>query len=193
MIKLYEIELCFKVPNDQGRLLDLRSKVFDILYAVEEFNCTEFKDYKKIFLKNILRKRIQLLLYIDKHNGSNQVTARDISVFSKRLYHDKNWSIFTKENAKLFVTLKFEECLNTTNYKFDGITFFSQEIIDIKKKYPQNNSNIDIFNSHILSDRDLLTWTEMLISMQEVGSEFEIERKKKIIYQLKEIIKNSSS
>lgn len=191
MVRVYEIELAFKVPNDQGRLLDLRSKVFDIIYAVEEFNYTDFKDSKKIYLANIDKRTISLLLYIDKLTGTKAVTARDISVFSKRLYHDKNWSIFTKENAKLFTTIKFEERFSYYyEEKFKEDRFYSQEVLELTKLYPDDNLNIPIFNSHILSDKDLLIWIEKLIATQELGSEFQIEKTKKAIYQLKEIIKS---
>lgn len=184
---MYNINLTFKVPNDNGRLLDFRQKVYDIIYAVEEFNYTVFPNTKKLYLNEIEKKVIKLILFIEK---KGKVTARDISVFSKRLYHDKNWIVFTKETAKLF-TAKLEKVRPGLAYmKFDESNFISDEVISLTQNYPKDLSNKTIFYNHILSDEDLKNWIEKLIKTQNQGNEFQVEKKKRVIYQLKEIIKN---
>ena len=196
MFDIYDVELVLKVPNNQGKLLDFRTRILDIIYAVEEFNYSNFSIKKKLYLKNVERKVIQLYLYIDK---KSDVTARDISAFSKRLYHDKNWSIFTRETSKLFTTLKLERInlninskYSNVRLKFDDENFISKDVLKIKEKYSNiDNSNIDIFNNHELSDDDLMYWIKKIIQTQNQGGPMEVERKKKIIYELKEIIKNN--
>lgn len=174
MKKIFKVIFKFKVPSTTGRSLDFRTKVADIKYAVEEFN-TSF-DFKEVKLISIRQQEIELLSMINVKDESVQVTAKYLSVFSKRLYHDRSWSIFSRENAKLFTASSFNDVTNKYLDIYEKIPVIPEDLQ--KSVHPELSKDIN----EQMDDASLIKALEALINIQDVGEEeIKLNRKKGII------------
>ncbi|MBV4425278.1 hypothetical protein [Clostridium tyrobutyricum] len=174
-MNIFKISLSFKVPNEQGILLDFRTKKQDIAYGVLAFN-RQFKNKKTIKLLNINKNSLVLLLKINK---PGKITAREITYFSKRLHHDRNWQKYSRDNTKLFTASVFNEV--------------TQQFINDFDKMPEVNTDInqeDLSNvtDVKLSDEDAINALKALINLQNIGSKEIIEKRKNLLLKIKNLL-----
>lgn len=180
MKKVFDIIFKFKVPSSAGNSLDFRTKISDIKYAVEQFN-NNF-NFKEIKLIDIRRQEIELLFIINAKNDSVQITAKDLSVLSKRLYHDRGWSIYSRENAKLFTASSFKEVTEKYLNIYEKMPVIPEELQ--KSVHPQLSKDIN----EQMDDSSSIKAFEALINIQNVGDEETKLRRKKGIIEIKSIL-----
>lgn len=173
-MKIYKILLCLKVPNEKGVMLDFRTKSQDITYGILAFN-KQFKGEKIIKLLRINEGSIELLLKIKKFC---EVTAREITYFSKRLHHDRNWKSYSRDETKLFTAKQFIEVTSEFINEFDNI----QEINDYNAE-----KNIE-GNDVRLSDEDAINALKALINLQNIGTIEVVERRKEVLIKIKKLL-----
>lgn len=178
-MKIYKILLCFKVPNEKGALLDFRTKRQDIIYGVLAFN-RQFRGEKVIKLINVYDSSIELLLKINK---LCEVTAREITYFSKRLHHDRDWKSYSRDETKLFTATQFNEVTREFIDSFDSLP----EISSDSTEKVINSSNAINHNMN-LSDEDAINALKALINLQNIGSKETIEKRKDILVKIKNLL-----
>lgn len=180
MKKIFKVIFTFKVPNSAGNALDFRTKVNDIKYAVESFN--ENFDFKKIKLVDVRQQELELLLSIDVENQSVLVNAKSLSAFSKRLYHDRGWSIYSSENAKLFTASSFQEVTSEYLQHYEKFPVIPEELQE--SIHPELTKDINAQ----MNDSDAIKALEALISIQNIGSEEVKASRKKGVVEIKRVL-----
>lgn len=186
MRTLYYVELVLKVPSEEGRKADFRTKTSDIITAVTKFN--QKYDFKKIKIREVESQKIILFFAIDLNSYDVPVSARDLSFFSKRLYHDFNWKIFSREGAKLFTAAAFtyveeEEHLRS----FDQAPAVPDSIKDLK--VDEESLEDDVHD--LITDEEALKLFEVLLSIQDIGDDLSIQARKKYIGDIKMTLLNA--
>lgn len=180
MNKIFKVIFTFKVPSNAGSLLDFRTKIGDIKYAVEKFNANF--SFKQVKLVSVRQQEIELLFSINVENESVTVSAKDLSVFSKRLYHDRTWSIYSRESAKLFTASTFEEVADELLQSYQQIPVIPDELQ--KSLHPELSKDI---NDQI-SDVAAVKAFESLINIQDIGDEDTRNDRKKGIVEIKRVL-----
>lgn len=178
MYKIYKSELNFKTPNENGLLLDFRKMRQDIVYALIAFN-KQFKGQKTIKLISINEKTISLLLKIEKLGN---FSARELTYFSKRLHHDRNWKVYSRDATKLFTSSVFQDVTNDYIEQFDIMP-------EINDETPKLTSDVPLeYDSITLSDEDALKALDALIKLQDIGSHETISLRKETLKSIKELL-----
>lgn len=163
ILKIYSVELKFKVPNFTGMNLNFQTKVNDIIYAAQEFN--ENFDFKSIKITSVEEKSIKMLFQINLANENVDVNARDLTVFSKRLYHEREWHIYSREESKLFTAIKFEDITDEMEKDYDSIPEFPETIFhNIKLSIDEN------INEKMTDEKALIVF-QSLLGVQDIGKE----------------------
>ncbi|PWV88465.1 hypothetical protein DFQ01_15014 [Paenibacillus cellulosilyticus] len=100
-LSIYYIKLKLKSPTDEALSEGLKPYADDVYEAMENFN-VKFNGIKKITVLKVNGIGLDLFLfYYNIH--PIKVTAKELTVFSRYLYYEKNWSRFSRESSKLFV------------------------------------------------------------------------------------------
>jgi hypothetical protein len=176
----------FKVPSPAGSSLDFRTKLDDINYAVTQFN-RKFEEYKKIKFLDVRNHELEFLLSIEVEDQDVQANARDLSAFSKRLYHDRSWQIYSRETSKLFTASVFEDVTMEYSEKFENLPDIPDEL---DKKVSFNVSR-DI--NSLMNDQQALEAFEALLKIQNIGEEALKSTRKKRILEIKSILLSTLS
>lgn len=153
MFKIYTLSLVFKTPNEDGRLLDFRSKKDDIIYAIKSFN-NQYAKNRLLKLCDIQKQSILLLLSIDINSYSGKIIARALSYFSKRLHRDKNWKQYSREDTKLFTASEFNNSAEVYENTFEEIPEIDERITNLI--IDSENTPIIIDENINISDEDVL-------------------------------------
>lgn len=161
--KIFSVEVILSYPNEEGLKLDFRTKALDIFYAVEQFNAN-FPGFKSIKLQDIKKDTIKFLFDIEVVSEDVIVNARDITVFSKRLFHDRGWSKYSAKDTKLFTGNEFEDVTEQYISNYDKIEAIPSNLL-LKISH---ELNIEI--NEKLDDAQAVKALQALISIQDIGS-----------------------
>jgi|GEM_PF-3024666 len=94
-------DLTLKAPSETALIDGLDNFAEDTYEAAEFFN-SRFQGIKKITILGVKGIILSLMLVYEK-NTPDKVTAKELTVFSRHLYHELKWDRFTKEANKLFI------------------------------------------------------------------------------------------
>lgn len=186
MEKIYKVVFVFKVPSPAGSSLDFRTKLEDINYAVNQFN-KKFEDYKRIKLLDVRERELEFLFSIEVEDQDVEANARDLSAFSKRLYHDRSWQIYSRETSKLFTASNFEDVTLEYAQKFETLPDIPKELA---KKVTTDVSR-DI--NSLMNDQQALEALEALLKIQNIGDEALRTTRKSRILEIKSILLSTLS
>lgn len=184
--KIYRVVFVFKVPSSAGTSLDFRTKLEDISYAVTQFN-RKFEDHKQIKFLDVRHHQLEFLLSIEVENQDVKVNARDLSAFSKRLYHDRSWKFYSGETFKLFTASVFEDVTMEYAEAFENLP----EIPEYLAKKVTSNVSADI--NSLMNDQMALEAFESLLKIQNIGTEALRSTRKKRIFEIKSILHSTLS
>lgn len=161
-MNVFKIVLKIKFPSELAQKINLRNYKDDIDYAVEEFN--QYYEYKEIKVIAILEDRVVILLKIEK----DDVSAREITYFSRRLYNNRSWNRFSSQKNKLFLMEKIEKVLEE-----------NMEIVeDLKIEGKQ----------YLIEDDKAIEALKGLILLQNIGEVNTQKKYKKAIRDIKKIL-----
>lgn len=181
MNRFFYVVLTFKAPNEEGKKINFKKKenIKEILIGVKKFN-REFPEIKKLKIKDVTETEIHFYFAVCDASGNAAYTTRDLSFFSKRMYHDLNWARFSREESKMFTGLKFEEIkMSAEEFKSieDAPSIFAYAVEeDIAK--------------NIMTDEMCVRLLNILIEIKDFGNEETIAKKKQSIYKIKGILRN---
>ncbi|SDI57386.1 hypothetical protein [Desulfosporosinus hippei] len=186
MQKICRVVLVLKVPSAAGSSLDFRTKLEDINYAITQFN-KRFEGFKQVKLLAVKNQELEFLLSIEVEDKSVIPNARDLSAFSKRLYHDRSWSIYSRENAKLFTATVFEDVTEEYAEHFENLPDIPKNLT----KTVANDVSRDINTQ--MNDQQAIEAFEALLKIQNIGDENKRSTRKKSIIEIKSILLSTLS
>jgi len=185
MKKICRVVFGFKVPSAVGSSLDFRTKLDDVNYAFTQFN-RRFEDFKQVKLLAVRNQELEFLLAIEVEDEDVIPNARDLSALSKRLYHDRSWRIYSRENAKLFTATVFEDVTEEYAERFDNLP-------DIPKDLTKTVADVSRDINSQMSDQQALEAFEALLKIQNIGDENKRSTRKKSILEIKSILLSTLS
>lgn len=167
MYRVFRVVLVLKVPSPAGENFDFRTKLNDIETAALKFN-NRFKGLKGVTLSEVREREIELSLTIDAPHDK-PINARELSSFSKKLYHEYGWSDYSRETAKLFTAKIFHDVTS------DHVQ--SHSSLPLKAAQAANKQPVPMS----MSDSQALEALDALLKIQDVGpSDIRVARKKSI-------------
>jgi hypothetical protein len=178
--QIFRIELVLKSPNDLGVALNFTEKKHDIYEAIHVFNDYYKKQNLKstntrsLQLEEIYVKSIVLLLSISS-DEVDEVNGRTIQYFSRYLYHQRNWGVYTRFENKLF----------RTKNEIQPIKMSPEEF----QKKEHELLNLD----DIMTDEEMVDALRGLLLSKKFGDETGITKKRKIIYEIKRLLNEAFS
>ena len=195
----YEVSLKLKSPSELALRTNLYDHKEDVIEAVEFFN-RRFKGIKQIILLEVGISLIDLILIFNVKPVS-KVTAKELTVFSRYLYHDKGWSDFSKEPSKLLIPAKeitelydeeviFElqernisfEDFGIEPYDFDDYEYEGIDAIDDINEREEGDVSV------ALNDTQMLMLMNSIVATQQLGDSDAVRRKKEVIAKIKKLL-----
>jgi hypothetical protein len=168
----YEVKLELRFPSEKAKEFDFSSRIHEIFEAVNAFNSYYADRTPPMEMKLIYVGRDMIHLYYSTHE---QPSGRDLSVFSKRLYHEFNWRIYSRIATKLFkLTLGPEQITENE---------FESAIVCLPSSSPQQE-----IETITLTDDEAIQAFQALISTQTLGIQTSRDKKQKAIHKIKEIL-----
>lgn len=172
-IQHFKVALMLKTPSELARETDLRSKTSDIVFAIEDFN--KRYNLKKLNLYKVGTRSVWLILTIRNYDEERNYSTRELSYFSKRLYHDRNWSELSREESTLFTATRFEQISS------DEAT---ELILEGENKH---RNEVEEINA-VISDGEAIELLRSLFVVQNVGAAEKIQMRKRIITDIKKLL-----
>lgn len=181
----FNVCLVMRTPNEEGMKVNFKDKLDDIIYAVKKFN-SKFKDYKEIKLfevTDINEVILFLKIQVPLEKDIKDISARELSYFSKRLAHDKDWQRFSRVRSSLFTTAVFELLDDK------GVAMYNKSPI-FPDEYNTSNNDLylDEIDVHELTDEEALEIFKSLLIVQNIGDSNTIRRRQSIIEQIKKLL-----
>lgn len=179
VVKICNAILVLKVPNEEGRKLDFRTKIDDIEVAALNTN-NNFKGNKVIKIIDIQEKKIIIKIKTNLPKEKT-ITTRDLSYFSKQLYHYKNWKEYTRELTKLFTSETFEEIEGVSEQDikaFDDLPLLPDSLAEQKIKAKDN----------LITDEKAIEAFKLLINMRDLCNGETKDRRTSAIEEIKKIL-----
>jgi hypothetical protein len=136
----YYLNLKLKSPSEDAKDVGLKPFAEDAYEAMEHFNA-RFRGIKSISIMEAKGIGMDLILYYHKIKPE-KVTAKELTVFSRYLYYEKNWGRFSNEKTKLFVPstdikeIPVHEAANGLEASETGDEEIRNEDNPLVKKYP---------------------------------------------------------
>lgn len=208
VMRIFKAILSLKTPSDEGRELDFNSKKKDIIEAAEAFNIKYERWNKRIFVTEIEKFKISILLIKEVIDDKEVISPLEIGMFSKFLYHNKGWEKYSRETSKLFTSILFREstdkgeCLKLLSGVINkrGVSEIMDNIeklrlADEKSSDKAESSvapvnltaeNTDLNYENEISDELAIKTLDFLIASKNIGSK--AVEKRNAINRIKEII-----
>ena len=189
------LKITLKIKNptataDELSLYDLRDEVLE---AVNQFN-DRFRDWsKRLVITQITKKALHLILVIETTWMAENISVREIRLFTQYLRNAKKWHLYTKEKNKMFETVEFSKIDHATienllsRLKVDehlhlaqksDTDFLEQSLID-------DPVGVSIMT---MNDEDIPVILDYLLKTKEKGKHS--GQKKKDIDKIKSILSN---
>ncbi|MCZ0875625.1 hypothetical protein [Peribacillus sp. AS_2] len=186
----YNICLTFRAPSGEGKKLKIKSRLDDIIYAVKSYN-GHYKDSKEIKLVDVTDiNEIILLLKIKVDLNTvdvNEINARELSYFSKRLYHDKQWDIYSRVESKLFTSTVFDLLTDEEASMYEELPEIPEDFSEVKKE----RSNIRTPDQ--LTDEGAIDVFKALLSVKDIGDSNTVIKRRENIEKIKVVLLDSFS
>lgn len=183
--------------NSQPNYYDIFLKLKSPSDLIEKFQTSEFKDDLKeaqcAFNKHFHGKK-SIEVCFDEHSTihvilimikpvERNITAKELTYFSRYLYQEKDWAIYSNEDNKLFITAKPIKQIE----KSDVEIYFAEMDLDVTTRYwfsPDNEPDdlgeeeedddtleiSEISTDVSLSDSQLMKSVEFLIETKNHGN-----------------------
>ena len=164
----FKMELALRFPNEIADKSDLRNYYGDVDYAITQFN--EYYSDREIIFFDISKNKIIVLLETPKE----KITAREITYFSKRLHHDRNWKRFSKQDTKL---LKADVQKITENEFEKYLNIIKEE--DVGEKLEE---------IEIMTDEQAIEALKGLIVIKSIGGEEIKKERERNLNEIKKIL-----
>ncbi len=116
-MKIFKVIVTLKTPSEEGLKADFRRKAKDVFEAAAFFNNKFARWNKRIFVSNIEPNKISMLLIKEVIDDDTVISPLEIGIFSRFLYHNKKWSVYSRETSKLFASIMFKEINNADAMK----------------------------------------------------------------------------
>jgi len=116
-MKIFKVIVTLKTPSEEGLKADFRKKSKDVFEAAAFFNNKFARWNKRIFVSNIEPNKISMLLIKEVIDDDTVISPLEIGIFSRFLYHNKKWSVYSRETSKLFASIMFKEINNADAMK----------------------------------------------------------------------------
>jgi len=191
-INIISIVLKIKSPSSDAAELDFTEKTEDILESVNIFN-DKFRDWsKRIIITSLSKRAMHLLMVIERANIAENLSVKEIRSFIQYLRNNKGWSVYSREENKMFETVEFYKVDTNAaisilhRVKPDSILYKNQkEDIDFMKE-AEIFKETDSGSSADMDDEDIITVIEYLIKTKKKGTKArekaeDIETIKKVI------------
>lgn len=208
----FYFDLKLKSPSDLALTEGLENNTEDTYEAAEFFN-NRFQGIKKVTILEVQGIALRLMLVYER-STPDKITAKELTVFSRYLYNERNWDRFTKEDNKLFIpskitSMEWHEAQSAVEGEFENnadedkinrwpslwpdwaqYDFYTDGIDERSNAMVScEDDDADILTSEVsLSDQQLITVLNSILATQNLGSSESIERKKKTIQQIKKLI-----
>ncbi|CAM3996260.1 hypothetical protein COLU111180_18560 [Cohnella lubricantis] len=188
--------LKLKNPSEEAKGTPLSAFKEQVLEATEEFNKT-FKGIKSLIFLGVTEGTIDVLL-VFFHPIASKVTAKELTVFSRYLYHDKGWGRFSKEEGKLFILAQPVKEFDYTDADYalseyevdrDRYPFFPDygpDLEDDEAVNEQDDSEAE--DSEELADEAMAPILQYILTTQNMGPLRVREEKQRAIRQIKKIL-----
>lgn len=172
--KIFSVQIKLRTPNELGTYLSFVEKTSDIVSVVKKFN--ENFDFKKMKMISIEKQSIKFLLYILVASDDVPVTFRDLSYFSKRLYHDFEWKQYSRQQSSLFTASIFTDVTEKYLPNFSKIPDFPEKIMKNTSPVISNNALAGpSFMAAFESRTDLKKYKENALLLFALQIKFNIE------------------
>lgn len=200
----YLFKLKFKSPSSEALETDFKALISDVKEAIDAFN-VRFRGIKEIILPSIEYSVISLVLIINDEIRE-QITAKELTYFSRYLHNEKDWVRFTKERTKLFVPIKINEITDAELFRYineNGLNpldyeeyfknleldeeYFDEELNrGGEEKEKSDYYDFDIIG--LISDEQIMATLQSLLLNKDVGPEVNILKKHAAIEKIKKIL-----
>lgn len=189
-MKIIKISLRVKSPTADSQEKHMKDLRDDILEAVQVFN-DKFRDWsKRIIITQTAKRAIHLMLVMEKSTVADNLSVREIRLFTQYLRNTKNWDRFTREKHKMFETGEFytldepgiKQQLNKVQQD-DVLVEAQAEDIQFLGEYAIASAPLPMMD---MEDEDILTVLEYIIKTQDKGSKS--QEKKADILAVKSIL-----
>ncbi|MBU9713204.1 hypothetical protein [Evansella tamaricis] len=183
----YHVCMELKTPNDEGKKFNFTSPkaTRDIVYAIKSFN-KHFKPDRQIQLFEITPQN-EIIFYfrirVPNNTDANQINARQFSYLSKRLYHDKEWAMYTRTESTLLTATMFD--LFVPDAKMVALFEDGDEDAAIPEEYRPTATEPD------LSDEDAIKLLQSLFVIRDIGTGGMQRRRKDNIGKIKTLLLDS--
>lgn len=108
-MKIFKVIVALKTPSEEGLKADFRRRSKDVAEAAAFFNDKFARWNKRIFITEIAQSKISMLLIKEVVDDRTVISPLEFGTFSRFLYHNRNWSRFSRETSKLFASVMFRE------------------------------------------------------------------------------------
>jgi len=198
-MKMIDTLLKIRVPSEEANELDFSSKSDDVLESVSHFN-DKFRDWnKRIIVVNISKRTIRMLLVIENEKQDENLSAREMRLFTSYLTNNKGWKMYSKDKNKMFECVNFKaihvfEAQALLSKMAEADALYVNQKLDIQfineyaeeQSMTENDSDVNITDMMHLSDDDACAIFQYLIKTQHIGAN---QVKKQItINKLKELL-----
>ncbi|MFC5703054.1 hypothetical protein ACFPVX_17330 [Cohnella faecalis] len=200
----YLFKLKFKSPSSEALNTDFNTLISDVNEAIDAFNA-RFRGIKEIVLPSIEYSVISLVLIV-YDEIREQITAKELTYFSRYLHNERDWVRFTKERTKLFVPIKINEItdaelfrhihensLNPLDYEeyFKNLEleeeYFDEELDRGNKGMEKGESfESDLISS--VSDEQIIATLQSLLLNKDMGLAVNVFKKNAAVEKIKRIL-----
>jgi hypothetical protein len=108
-MKIFKVIVALKTPSPEGMKADFRGRSKDIFDAADFFNNKFARWNKRLFITGIDNNKIDMLLIKEVIDDKTIISPLEIGVFSRFLYHNRQWQLYSCETSKLFKSIMFKE------------------------------------------------------------------------------------
>lgn len=167
------------------REVDFRNQTDDLSAAERSFNMYYENGTRPMIMKvaEVNKDSIEVLLLLSYYHTKQTASGRDLSYFSKRLYHDYEWHRYSSIQGKLFKT---DNVTEITEDEFRQAPFLSgepSEAHDVSVDTEAGDSD-----NMLPTDKQTLVALQSLMDTQGIGTPASQKKKREAIFRIKQII-----
>ncbi|GBG56080.1 hypothetical protein SPFL3102_00589 [Sporomusaceae bacterium FL31] len=199
----YFFKLKLKSPTSLALETDFQKLTCDISEAVEFFN-QKFRGIKEIILSDVEFSIISLILNFE-YEPKEQVTAKELTVFSRYLHNEKEWVRFSRERTKLFIPITIIKFTDEDLLKY--VSTLGRNLIEYEryfnrlgddafdKLYSSENIKYEFYNpkeneglNSDMTEEQIIAIIKFLFATKDLGPAPGVFKKNQAIEDIKKIL-----
>lgn len=164
----------------KGVDINFINRISDIEFAVHQYN--QYYQTRELKVVDVNPTSLITIVRIENEDVTDY-SARLVSVFSKRLYHNRGWSVFTSREGNLFEA-DVEKLEHYTQDEWNNLL----SIPLVLQKVGETHTGV--IERPIMSDGEMMQALDAIIKIQDIGSPENIVDRQNALVEIKRIVSN---